>query len=120
MKILLINNNISSSSRTNKWSLAFGSLLYTDLNATFLVCLFKKETFTCPDRTVQIFPFSNQERVSRSSTQLAEMFDVVDRPCQLRLFLRSVIVHVTALVTVRIGTLTDLHLGWVPPDFHFT
>lgn len=71
------------------------------------------------DTMVQIFPLSNQERVSRSSTQLAEMFDVVDRPCQLRFFLRSSIVHVTALVAVMTGTLTDLHLGWVPPDLHF-
>jgi len=81
--------------------------------------LFKKETFICPDTTVQICPFSNQERVSRSSTQLAEMFDVVDRPCQLRLFLRSGTVYVTALVAVRIGTLPVLHLGWVPPDLNF-
>ena len=63
--------------------------------------LFNKETFTCPDRTVQIFPFSNQERVSHSSTQLAEMFDVVDRPCQLRLFLRCSTVYVTAVVAVK-------------------
>jgi hypothetical protein len=72
---------------------------------------FKKETFTCPDTTVQIFPFSNQERVSRSGAQLAEMSDVVDRPCQLGLPLRSVAVRVTGLVAVRTGTLTDLHLG---------
>ena len=79
---------------------------------------FRKETFTCSDTMVQIFPFSNQERVPRSSAQLAEMFGVVDRPCQLGLPLRSATVHVTALVAVRIGTLTDLHLGWVPPELH--
>jgi len=50
MKVLLITNNFSSGSHTQKWSLAFGSLLYTDLNAPFL-CSRKKRLHVRHDGT---------------------------------------------------------------------